>query len=164
MAKPMDLRSLVRAQLTGTSEADPGVIADRVFASLPKSQHGVALGLTLRAYVRMVMREQRNAPVALANVTPMVRPSGSAKVAAIRETWRLRLNDRLLGASEWVLRGDASYEDLMFAAESREAQAHANIAAATELRLQAQTILDYGASCLRELSTTVLADLLGGAA
>lgn len=151
---PFSLYERVKAELTGTDEADPGIIADKIAANLSASNVMLALRTTLRAYVREVMRSERNKTTGASQndcETHGVRagagePSGrSWKVDAIRTNWASRLRDRIhVGGTEWKLLGDCTFADLCEAAEERKIQADKNMAQAAEYRHMADAIITAG--------------------
>lgn len=160
-----NLRALIAETLDHTDEPDPGVIAGQVLAKISSADQPAALSQAMRTFVRQVISERRN------SIRPGVRSIGSApsaplslKGSLIRDGWQRRLNDRIEGADGWVMRGQATYEDLIHAAEFRETQARKNNAVARDLRNQASAVLEAGVATLGELSAETLMRVLGGAA
>lgn len=153
------LRHLVRDVLDSTSEADPGVLAGLVLATIPRGKTREALAQTLRIYVRQVITESRSVN---ATVTPI---SPSVKVAAIRDGWQQRLGDRVhVGESHWKLLRDCTYEDLLSAAEERRQLADQNQARARMFDAWARLLTDHNVKTFGDLPTDVQAHAVGRAA
>lgn len=155
------LRELVREVLSGTDEADPGVIAGMVVAQIRKADRDAALSQTMRLFVRQIISETRISH--RATVTP-IRPNRSMKVASIREESR-RLDDRLhVGASQWKKLRDCTYEDLLAVAAERQENADRNAAWAREYRAMASAVLDADVATFGDLPVATQAHILGGVA
>ncbi len=157
-----NLRQTVRDTLDATAEADPGVIAGLVVAKISKADRDAALSQAMRLFVRQVITEERN------NHRPnssVVTPIRSRKVAAIRDSWARRLNDRVhVGGSEWKQLRACSYDDLTAAASERQEMADRNAATAREYRAMASAVLDADVDTFGDLPVETQARILGGVA
>lgn len=155
------LRHLVREVLSDSDEADPGRIADMVLAQIPPRQTRTALAQALRLFVRQVISETRTA-----RNEPTVTPiSRSAKVAAIREGWQRRLDDRVHGAEgSWKKLRDCTYDDLLSAATERRQMAERNNAWARQYDAWARLLTEHDAETFGDLPAEIQMHALGRAA
>lgn len=157
------LRHMVRDILADSDTADPGALADLVLAAIPRNQVRAALAQTLRLYVRQVISEERigNAP---SNVSP-IKPSPSSKVAAIREGWQRRLDDRLhVGDSQWKLLRDCTADDLDAVAAERRLLADKNAAWARTYSEWARRVREADVETFGALPVETLMQTLGATA
>ena len=155
------LRHVVRDVLAETTEADPGKLAGLVLARIPKKDYHAALSQALRLFVRQIISETRtghNAPAP----TPI---QGSRKVAAIREGWQRRLNDRIhVGDSAWKVLRDCTYDDLLHAAQERRSLAERNAAWARQYDAWARLLTEHDVETFGDLAAEVQMQALGRAA
>lgn len=151
----LNLRQRVREMLESTGEADPGVIAQKILADLNDDEIRAALEETLRAYVRMIMRDMRMVETPSANA--------SSKQAGIRELAADRLRFHI-GNAEWRMLEEMTYENLIFAAKERRDIAQKNISQAARLENWAKAIKQAKVSTFGELPLDVQARLLRGVA
>lgn len=170
----MDLHRLVRQIGRDFPEiADPGVIAEKVFAAMDPRDYPDAVRTMLRSYVRVVLKEGRSVqvPAVPADLEPpeledgarlpSQAPRPSRKVAAIRETWRAHLADRIhTGGGAWKLLRDCSAVDLKTAAEERRRLAAENTASAQRYGELATALEESGAATVADLADAVLEPLL----
>lgn len=158
-----DLRTLIREHLASTDEADPGIIAGRVIAAIPKSQYGAALTQVMRHFVRQIISETRGTNAG-SNVRT-IRPSASWKGQGIRDGWQKRLRDRVhVGGSEWKFLADCSYDDLMTAAAERQELADRNASWARTYKAFALAVSEANVATFGDLPAESQMNLLGGAA
>ena len=160
-----NLRTIVRATLSETSDADPGVVAEQVLAAIPRARTRDALEQTLRLFVRQIISEQRvsSRPSTPSNVRTI--PTTSAKVAAVRDGWQKRLRDRVhVGDGAWKFLGECTYADLLSAAAERRDLAERNAAWARQYDSWARLLTEHDVETFAELPLTVQADVLGRAA
>ena len=159
-----NLRQTVRDTLDATTEADPGIIAGLVVAKISKADRDAALSQAMRLFVRQVITEERNNHRPNSSVVTPIRHR-SSKVAAIRDSWARRLNDRVhVGGSEWKQLRACSYDDLTAAASERQQMADRNAATAREYRAMASAVLDADVDTFGDLPVETQARILGGAA
>lgn len=136
-----DLRDAVLDVLDNSSLADPGEIAEKVLHAIPTENLRAALAETLRAYVREVIRQQRNElpgghqsnDAQADDVVGATRPARSWKRDGVREGWRKHLRDRYHVGARWVVLADMTPADLRVAAAERAAIAEANRVKAEQL-------------------------------
>lgn len=171
------LRTLVREVLSDSAEADPGAVADKVLASIPREHLVAALAQALRPYVRQVISEERIAHSFTSHLpatsTPFREPSGAGaptqprapgswKVQAIRDNWQKHLAARIhVGDGRWKFLRDCRYEDLVAAAEERRALAEKNQAWARQYDAWARLLTDHGVEMFGELPVETLMKTLG---
>lgn len=163
-----DLRADVRAVLETSDLVDPGDIADKVAESIPARSVRAALRVTMRAYVRQVMRESRTGaapnfqPPAMDEPRTQTASAGGWKVRAIREGWQKQLRSRVhVGDRVWKTLGDCGYDDLQAAAAEREQNAARNAAWARYYRRLAGLLTEHDAATVRDLPAEVLMPALG---
>lgn len=158
----MDLHRIVRETGQEFPEiADPGDLADKVFGKIDPGDYADAVRLMLRSYVRGVLSEARRTlvPVRESAVQPF---HPSRKIAAIRETWRVHLGDRIhVGAAQWKLLRDCTAVDLKSAAEERRRLAAENVVSARQYEELATALERDGAGTVFELGDDVLQPILG---
>lgn len=158
------LRDTVRDVLDAGNDADPGVIADKVFEQIPPAKQAEALQQTLRLFVRQVISEQRGRPTPATNVRP-IRPSASWKGRAIRDGWQRHLDDRLhVAGSGWKLLRECSAEDLLAVAAERQEKAEQNAAWARAYREFSAAMTDAGVETFGDLPAEQQMHLLGAVA
>ncbi len=163
-----DLRALIREVCDNSTMADPATLAKEVSRRIGRNQQREALDQALPLVVQHVVSRQRGGFV------PEQRggggnaaPSRSRKVAAIRETWRRMLRDRIAigpAVSDWKFLGDCNADDLAYAAAIREDHARRNAARAEQLRNLAELLTAHGVATVAELPEPALAASLEAAA
>jgi hypothetical protein len=166
MTEPTNLRDLVREVLATSNEVDPAALAREVFDRIPQADRELALEQALPIVVRNIVSRQRihnfpgghrgnEAQPVLAAGEPVIRDGfPSRKVQAVREAWRLRLRERISvgpGSKEWTFLGDATAEQLDYAAGLRESLAAANAESARQLRDLAAAIRAAGVGSVKDL-------------
>lgn len=159
------LRDTVRVALADTKDADPGVIATAVFATIPPEEYGEALSQTLRLFVRQVISEQRGTRQPPRSNVRQIRPSSSWKGQAIREGWQRHLDDRLhVGNSEWKLLRHCTADDLLAVAAERQEKAERNSAWARAYRAFAEAVNEADVQTFGDLPAEAQMNLLGAVA
>jgi len=167
-----DLRADIKAILSGTSLTDPGDVADKVAESVPVKALRAALRVTLRAYVRQIMAEERtlsapNFGSGQAERDNQGHPAAAGfswKGRAIRDGWQRQLDARVhVGDSAWKFLGDCTYDDLQALSAEREKHAQKNAAWARHYRFLASLLTEHDAATVRDLPAEVLMPTLGGA-
>lgn len=155
------LRQLVRDVLAENESADPGEVAEAVMGRIPRGMVRVALAQSLRLYVRQVISETRTArPPA-----PTPATGKSLKVAAIRDGWQRRLQDRVhVGSSEWKFLADCTYDDLLAAAAERRELADRNNAWARQYAEWARLLTEHDVATFGDLPAEEQMHALGRAA
>lgn len=161
----INLHQLVRTVVDEFPEdADPGVLADKVFTRITEGQYADALRTVLRSYVRRVMTEDRGFRPSVPTVTaPDKQPyRKSGYVAAMQESGlRARLMERTHGANGWLLLlRDCTVDDLLAAAAERRELAASNGAAATRYEALAAALTESGKTVLGDLADDVLEEIL----
>lgn len=160
----INLHSIVRRLADENPEvANPGDLADLVFASLDPGDYADAVRAMLRQYVRTIMNESRRAPAVLfqAPVLETVPPQPrSRKVTGIRESWRARLAERYCGANGWKLLRDCTQDDVAAIVAERTELAKANAMEAQRFEKIAALLREHGAAVVGDLPDAVLADVL----
>lgn len=155
------LRHIVRDVLRNSTLADPGDIAAEVLRRIPARSTRDALEQTLRLYVRQVISEVRIS----SRPAPATAANGSWKVAAIRDGWQRRLRDPVhVGAQEWKLLADCSYEDLLAAAAERRQLAERNQAWARTYDAWAGLLVEHDVKRFGDLPADAQMQALGRAA
>lgn len=174
-APGFSLRDLVVETLE-TTDLPLEAVADQVLSRVPKNKTGEALLQAMRTYVRevnvQVRRAHRRPPLAVMQETPggagSAKPRAghvrSAKVAGIREWWRRQLEDRFEGEDGLKPLGDFTLADLKVAAETRRVLAEQNASRAAWFEHLAELVTEHDVETVRELPSSVLADVLGGEA
>lgn len=167
-----DLRALVRNVADTSDSADPGALADEVLTRIEPHDRVGALEQSLRVFVQHVISLTRyrvspsaqsdpgNQPVRGAGENP---PTGSWKVAGVREGWRQQLRDRIfVGTTHmWKFLGDCTRDDCGVAAAIRDSHARTNAARAQLFRRLADLITQHQVTKVSELPDDVLAAVLG---
>lgn len=169
-----NLRQVARDVLTSSTMADPRDLAAEVFRRIAAEDYAAALNECLPDFVREEIRHSRNltAPAGLmaertgggGGTRPAPR---SSKVAGIRSYWQSRLRERLHvgpAPSDWLLLGDCSFDDLMFAATARREIAARNAAKAEEYAELAEALRTAGVARVRDLPAKTLQARLEGEA
>src|SRR5262249_54237544 len=105
----------------------PEDIAARVAKAWPANRLRSAFAYILRDFVRIEMGRGRNHDSAL-------RPTGSAKVRAIRAEAPKWLRDRVYVGTGWTLLGQCGYEELLYLESERLDNAAKSNAAAKRYR------------------------------
>lgn len=177
-AKSLGLREQILAVLRETSITDPGEIASKISEQIPDDLLRDALAVTLRAYVREVIRSERGTapepPTEPAgggqgtaethsrfassgtNSAPSRPAARSWKGEAIR-AWKQRLNERYhVGRGEWKLLSDMSAVDLLAAATERWDHADRERAVGDRLSRWADLVQEHGVSAFGDLPEDVL--------
>ena len=161
--KDLNLRGRIRAILTDTGEADPGVVADKVVGELTSRELRPALGETMRSLVREVMRQDRE--VVGASTAEQVTPGqGRSRARAVAEAWRAHLRDRVFVGDAWRLLGDCSPEDVLFLVDDRRRKAAELAAAAGRYVALHDAMLRAGVARVADLPDDDLRSSLGDAA
>lgn len=167
---PYDLRADVKSVLNSTSLTDPGEIADKVAESVPARSLRAALRLTLRAYVRQIMAEQRSPSFSGSGHTrhdTQLSPAAAGKSwkrSGVRDGWQLRLDAIYHAGEEYKQLRHMTYADLMFAANEREQIARKNKAWARTLHSWAALLTEHDVETFGELPVKVQMKALGGVA
>lgn len=167
----IDLNQLVRDVVASSTLADPREVSAEVFRRIPSEDYGRLLLKLLPDLVRETYRTTRNHPVQVPFPSPGAKvpqpPNRSHRVDGIRNTLGSgRLLDRVHsgpGTSDWKLLGDCTFEDLMYAARERQAQAARTQAKAAEYAALAELLRASGVDRVRDLPATVLREQLEGA-
>lgn len=162
-----DLRALIREVCDNSTMADPATLAKEVSRHIGRNQQREALEQALPTVVQHVVSRQRGGFVPEQRTSDNTNPSRSRKVAAIRETWRRMLRDRIAigpAVSDWKFLGDCNADDLAYAATIREDHARRNAARAEQLRNLAELLTEHGVATVAELPAPTLAASLDAAA
>lgn len=168
---PFDLRALVREVAAESEAADPAIVAKEVERRLDRAALGEALAQALPIVVYHVAGRPATSPTPSPGQQQCDTHTGAAgggptssKVAAIRETWRRHLRDRVsVGPSEWKFLADCTADDLAYAAALRDDLAAANAARANWLRELAERVTNAGVERVEQLDDDQLAQHLGAA-
>jgi hypothetical protein len=156
-----NLRVLTRDVVRTSLVADPGLIADDLFARILPADYEAALQQALRHFVRQVLSEERSHP----QIHSPAGPGVSAKRQMIADGWQRRLRDRLSVADgEWKFLGDCTAVDLQFAADYRREQAARNRAKAAQYDVLRHLLEERGAERVADLPAELLITTLGRAA
>jgi hypothetical protein len=154
----LNLRERIRAILTDTGEADPGIVADKVVAELSSRQLRPALGQTMRALVREVIRDDRGTAVTHTQPAP---GQGRSRARAVAEAWRAHLRDRVFVGDTWRLLGDCTAADVQFLVDDRRRKAAELVATADRYDGLRAAMVEYGVERVVDLPDAVLAATLG---
>lgn len=153
------LTALARTVLAESGSEDRGQILKEIEQQIPNKLLGEAFRQALPAFVHQV-----------APRWPAAQPTGngagrSAKVTAIRETWRRHLEGRYT-VEDGSLRklGDFCQGDLIFMAGALEAQAATMAARAAAMTSLAEALAEHDAERVRDLPADFLAAFFTGAA
>lgn len=154
------LRSVVAAVLAESPDPDPHTVAEAVLARLAETDLRGALAEMLPAYVRELIRVERNT-VTCGSSSPA--PGRSWKVEALQEYGRiLRLRVHVgAGPLDWKFLGDCEADDLRAAAEERREIAARTAAMAERYERLLKAVEHYGAQTVRELPSDALAEAWG---
>jgi hypothetical protein len=151
-----DLKALAREVIDQDTSENLGQIIKEVRRRIPARAAGEALDQALAPFVHdMIRRPWRPAP-----------PSPSAKVTAIREAWRRKLEEIRYTVDDDSIRrlGDMTHADVIFVAEGLEVQARQNQARAAWMRSWAQAMTEHGAARVRDLPDDVQSSMFTGVA
>jgi hypothetical protein len=170
-----NLRALIREVCESSTIADPATLAKEVSRRIGRNQQREALEQALPVLVQHVISRSRggftDTPSGHRAIGAQTsRAAGgqpSRKVAAIRETWRRMLRDRVAvgpDRGDWKFLGDCTDDDLAYAEQIRRDHARANTAAADRLVTLRGLLAEHGAATVAELPDGVLADNLAAAA
>jgi hypothetical protein len=156
----LHLHKLVRKVADEYAEmADPGDLAEIVFARITPDQYADALRLLLRSYVRTSLNAQRNhyfADEQDSDGQKQATPRSSYVTAMQGGAWRKELMERVKGADGWKLLRDCTVEDLRAAAAERMKLAAANAAHAEVYSNLARHLIALEATRVGDLSDDVL--------
>lgn len=167
MTDKFDLRSLVREVCDNSTMADPSTLAKEVGRRIGRNHQREALEQMLPMFVQHVVSRSRGGFVPEQRSAEPSNISRSRKVAAIRETWRRMLRDRIAvgpSVSDWKFLADCDADDLAYAASIREDHARRNAARAEQLRELADLLAEHGVETVSELPEPVLSASLAEAA
>lgn len=148
-----DLKTLAREVIDQDTSEDLAQIIKEVRRRIPARAAGEALDQALAPFVHdMIRKPWRPAP-----------PAPSAKVTAIREAWRRKLDEiRYTVDGDSIRRlGDMSRDDVIFVAEGLEAQARQNQARAAWMRSWAEAMAEHGAARVRDLPDDIQSGMFG---
>jgi hypothetical protein len=148
-----NLKALAREVIDEDTSEDLAQIIKEVRRRIPRDVTGEALDQALAPFVHdMIRKPWRPAP-----------PAPSAKVTAIREAWRRKLDEiRYTVDGDSVRRlGDMSQADVIFVAEGLETQARQNQARAAWMRSWAAAMTEHGAARIRDLPDDVQRGMFG---
>jgi hypothetical protein len=151
-----NLKALAREVIDEDTSEDLAQIIKEVRRRIPRDVTGEALDQALAPFVHdMIRKPWRPAP-----------PAPSAKVTAIREAWRRKLDEiRYTVDGDSVRRlGDMSHDDVIFVAEGLEVQARQNQARAAWMRSWATAMAEHGAARVRDLPDDVQSGMFTGIA
>jgi hypothetical protein len=152
------LAALARAVLAESGSEDREQLLKEIERQIPAAQLAEAFRQALPAFVHQVQ---------LSRWPSRARPGGgrSAKVTAIRETWRRHLDGRYT-VEDGSLRklGDFGRGDLIFMAGRLETQARSVRARAVAMESLAAALDEHGAERVRDLPDAFLAEFFGQAA
>ena len=160
-----DLRTLIDEVLASSDAADANVIAVDVDQRIKDEDLRTALRQTLPAFIRQLNTQQRMATrfeFVPADAKQKQLHIPSAKQAAIRDGWKRSLQDRYKGVGgDSVLLRNMTRDDLLAAAQLREAQGDRNYAKARQLRSLAATLDQHDAPTVGDLPDDVLRLAIG---
>jgi|SRR5881628_1414809 len=140
--------------------ADPGQMADLVFASLDPADYADAVRTMLRSYVREVMTEGRSLPVSRPPV-PVRTPGPSPFVRALQEgIWKQRLGETFHTESGWKFLRECDGDDLTYIARERRELAEANLTVADRADALAGLLDEHGVRTVGELPDEALEPVL----
>lgn len=173
MTTPFNLRATVQNVLDTSTLTDPGVIASKVLDSVPDDALRDCLRVTMRGFVRDVIRTSRATPERPSSGQRTYEPQPSPAAAGgttsrswkrdgIRAAWQRHLLDRYHAADGWRLLGEMTAVDLRAAAAEREKDAAGTLAAAARLTEWAALVETHNVACFGDLPDAVLARALGG--
>ncbi|MEO3856100.1 hypothetical protein [Acrocarpospora sp. B8E8] len=168
------LRNLIREVAEESALADPGALAKEVSKHVTDDLLRACFDEMIRPFVQNVISGHRfaSAPPTPADDSAEIKePDGgksksnrSWKVKGVRETWRSILRQRLHvgpGSSDWQFLGEATTEELRFAAGERRDLAAANVANAAKLEALAALCDEHGVDAPARLADDVLAEFFG---
>lgn len=137
------------------------------FPPEPSTPSGPRLTLHTQSQPEVMAEQSGGVPRPVIKAAPVRRPTPSAKVAAIRAAGPKWLSDELRISADprgWKRIGDCSFTDLMFAVAERRDQAARTSAAAGRYERLAELVRAHGVDRVRDLPTSVLAEVGGAAA
>ncbi len=152
------LRSVVVGVLADSPDPDPHSVAQDVLGRLGEDDLRPALGEMLPAYVRELIRVERNGAGRPAS------PGRSWKVEALQEYGRiLRLRVHVGdGPLDWKFLGDCEADDLRAAAEERREIAARTVAMAERYERLLKAVEHHGVQTVRDLPEDALGEAWGG--
>lgn len=166
-----DLRRTLRDLLEDTDITAPGDFASRLAEELRGPELRRTCELLLRGWVlreiSVYQAQQRGSrKLAPSEKEVAARPSSvanrSKRVAAIRAQAPKWLRDRVStgpGAKDWKMKGDCTYEDLLYLSKARNDAGEKLIRASQEYAELADLVAKNGVGKLRDLPPEVLAGI-----
>lgn len=143
-----DPYQVAREILATTDLANPDDIAEAIFTQTPKRDIPGAYRAMLRTVAREEIRLSRMHEPAQERVSG---PSGSSRVAGIREHHFDYYGQRVFACEKWKLLGDCTREDVLDLAAQRRKVAAQNSAVADEFEVLATRMLAAGVATVRDL-------------
>lgn len=156
----MKLRHVVREVLATSLLTEPADLANEVMRRLDAKDYGVALEQAMPVFVRQVLSEDRQNTC----IRPSITPSGSIKVAAIRDNWKAALRDRIKTDEGMKFLGDCTVANLQAAANLRDEMAERNRAKAAQYRVLIAELMDAGVDRVKDLPAQRMMLVFGQAA
>lgn len=156
-----DLRPLVKMVMEDTGKLDPREVSDELLSLIDEADLATLVKQLLPIYVNIVISGERNNRAPKPQTVKTSGISKSWKVQGIRDGWQARLRDGIFTGEVWTTRGQATYDDLIAAAERRERTAKRMHEVARDFRNQASAILEAGVKCLDELPAEQQMKVLG---
>lgn len=157
------LHALIYEELAKLDTPDPHDIADRVADRLPEDELRDALRETLPALVQSRIRttnySELGKPGKVAAPATQPKASRSAKVGAVRESWRPFLNKPHYAGTEWKTLGLFTREDAENAAQYRHKLAEGNTRKAEWYETLSKKLSERGVETLKDLSDADLDEI-----
>jgi len=153
-----DLRALVISTTASAGTPDPGLIADEVIHQIRDEDLRAALTQTMRAFVRQTVRPLHHQQHVATHAAPKVKtstPNRSAKVTAIRSTWRQHLKAHVHVDDGWKFWEECSAADFYAAADERIRIAKNTEAAADKYRAAGDLVAQHHVSKWADLPLDV---------
>lgn len=158
MTESFDLRAAVAYLLDTTDLTDPGEIAAKLLADMDLNQRAQAFEQVAEMAVSVYLTRDRMSS-ATAAPAPGGRPSRS-KARMVADWWKTELRKRYRGAEGWLMLGEFSADDHVFAAAERHQRAAAISANAGWHERCAEAMRAAGVDRFDDLPADVLADLI----
>lgn len=159
------LASLIREVIETNPSPDPSVLAEEVVTRIPDEHLREALTQVMRQVIIRTIGQRRldvEPSESLKHSSTVSGPKAlSKKVQGIKKDfWKRRLNDRFLGAGGFVFLRDATWDDLMAAANERSAQAQQFLSRAAQFEAWAALLHQHNVAKFSDLPEDVQQEAL----
>lgn len=143
---------LIRETHEETGAADPGEIAEKVLAQLPRNMIRVALTETLRSYVVKVLSNDRSTSAS---------SPGPSRAGVVRDWYKTWIHQPMFTGEEWKPLGECTAEDVLGAVSERREHATRTNLVADQLQKVADEVRNRHLTFVSQLPPDVVAQVTG---